>query len=91
MSPAPKNPDEPEFQGKYDHIQWKTFGGKSQFRNGIASPLKLGEETIGVIKVENKNGGEFTANDVAILEAISNGVLAVAFQNARLMERSETK
>jgi hypothetical protein len=77
-----------EFQGKYDDRQWAAFGGKSQFRNGIASPLRIGEETIGVIKVENKKGGEFGAGDVSILEAISNGVLAMAIQNARLLARS---
>jgi GAF domain-containing protein len=77
-----------EFQGKYDDRQWAAFGGKSQFRNGIASPLRIGEETIGVIKVENKEGGEFGAGDVAILEAISNGFLAMAIQNARLLARS---
>jgi len=77
-----------EFQGKFDELQWSVFKGKSQFRNGIALPLKIGNETIGVIKVENKHHGEFGASDVAILEAISNGVLAVTFQNARLLERS---
>jgi hypothetical protein len=71
------------FQGKYDHIQWAVYSGKSQFRNCIACPLRLGDATCGVIKVENKRHGEFTAGDATILEAIANGVLAVALQNAR--------
>jgi GAF domain-containing protein/nucleoside 2-deoxyribosyltransferase-like protein len=79
-----------EFQGKYDSLQWAAWRGKSQFRNGIASPLKIGDETIGVIKVENKRDGDFSARDVTILEAITNGVLAVAFQNARLLQPSRT-
>jgi hypothetical protein len=74
-----------DFQGKYDAVQWAAFGGRSQFRNGIASPLKIGDSTIGVIKIENKRRGEFTAADVAIVEAITNGVVSVAIQNARLL------
>lgn len=77
-----------EWEGKYDKIQWAAYGGKSQFRNGIACPLKIGDEIIGVIKVENKRTGEFTNNDINILEAITNGVLAVTFHNARLIEKS---
>jgi hypothetical protein len=80
-----------EFQGKYDSIQWAPFGGQSQFRNGVASPLRIGDETIGVIKVENKRNGDFTLSDVTILEAITNGVLAVAIQNARLLQGSTAK
>jgi GAF domain-containing protein len=75
-----------EFQGKYNEIQWASYGGRSQFRNGIAVPLCIGDERIGVIKVENKRSGEFTISDVTILEAIANGVLAIAIQNARLTE-----
>ncbi len=73
--------------GKYDKLQWRAFGGKSQFRNCIASPLKIGDESIGIIKVENKHGGEFTVEDLRILEAISNGVLSLALHNARLLHR----
>lgn len=77
-----------EFQGKYDGLQWAVFGGQSQFRNCIAAPLKIGDQTVGVIKVENKRIGNFTVADVGILEAITNGVLSVAIQNARLLESS---
>lgn len=77
-----------EFQGKYDEQQWAVFGGQSQFRNCIASPLKIGDQTVGLIKVENKRIGDFTAADVGILEAITNGVLSVAIQNARLLQTS---
>ena len=75
-----------EFQGKYDAEQWAAYGGQSQFRNCIASPLKIGDQTVGVIKVENKRIGPFSATDVTILEAITNGVLSVAIQNARLLQ-----
>jgi hypothetical protein len=80
-----------EFQGKYDAVQWAAYGGQSQFKNGIASPLKIGEQTIGVIKVENKRSGEFSATDVTILDAITNGVLSVAIQNARLLQSSRVE
>lgn len=77
-----------EWEGKYDKIQWAAYGGISQFRNGIACPLKIGDEIIGVIKVENKNNGLFGQDDINILEAITNGVLAVTFHNARLIEKA---
>ena len=80
-----------EWEGKYDKVQWAAYGGKSQFRNGIACPLKIGDEIIGVLKVENKRIGEFTNNDIIILEAITNGVLAVTFHNARLIEKAACK
>jgi tetratricopeptide (TPR) repeat protein len=80
-----------EFQGKYDDLQWAVFGGQSQFRNCIASPLKIGDQTVGIIKVENKRIGNFTASDVSILDAITNGVLSVAIQNARLLESSRVR
>lgn len=77
-----------EWEGKYDKVQWAAYGGKSQFRNGIACPLKIGDEIIGVIKVENKRSGLFGHDEINILEAITNGVLAVTFHNARLIEQS---
>lgn len=80
-----------EFQGKYDALQWAAYGGLSQFRNGVATPLKIGDHTIGVIKVENKRSGEFSATDVTILEAITNGVLSVAIQNTRLLQSHRDK
>jgi len=80
-----------EFQGRHDAEQWAAFGGVSQFRNGIAAPLKIGDQPVGVIKVENKRSGNFTGTDVAILEAITNGVLSVAIQNARLLQKSRSQ
>ena len=72
--------------GKWDHIQWAAYGGKSQFRNCIAAPLKIGDKPIGIIKVENKRAGTFTKDDVDILEAITTGVLSMAIHNARLRQ-----
>jgi len=80
-----------KIQGKYDRILWKSFDGKSQFRNGVAVPLRIRDETIGVIKVENKRNGDFTSDDVTICEAITNGLLAVAIHNARLSKVAGAK
>ena len=71
--------------GKYDKLQWAKYGGVSQFRNCIATPLKIGDTPIGVIKVENKHAGTFTKEDVDILEAITLGVLSIAIHNAILL------
>lgn len=73
--------------GKFDSIQWSAYGGRTQFRNCIAAPLKIGEKPIGVIKVENKRAGIFTKDDVDILEAITTGVLSIAIHNARLRQQ----
>lgn len=49
----------------------------------LCVPLKVKNETIGVIELLNKQGGGFTANDLNLLESVAAPV-AVAIQNARL-------
>lgn len=77
------------WRGKFDYKQWPT--GQSEFRNLIALPLKIKDQVLGVIKVENKNieaGEYFTEEDEKYLETIAN-VVALAIENARLHEKIE--
>ncbi|EFK06459.1 ATPase/histidine kinase/DNA gyrase B/HSP90 domain protein [delta proteobacterium NaphS2] len=75
------------WEGKHDKSQWPT--GVSQFRNLIALPLKIKGQTLGVMKVENKDekiADYFSEDDERYLETIAN-VVALAIENARLHER----
>jgi hypothetical protein len=72
------------WMGKFDKMQWNPNSNYSSFRNVIATPLAIGDEPIGVIKVENKRAGTFTQDDIDILEAITSGILSLAIHNARL-------
>ena len=77
------------WRGKFDSCQWPS--GQSEFRNCIALPLKIKDQVLGVIKVENKYseyGSDFTENDVRSLETMAN-VVALAIENARLHEQIE--
>ncbi|MCK5408791.1 MAG: hypothetical protein KAJ30_00880, partial [Candidatus Heimdallarchaeota archaeon] len=40
------------WKGNFDKQQWPS--GESEFRNGIGLPLRIKNQTLGVIKVENK-------------------------------------
>jgi transcriptional regulator with GAF, ATPase, and Fis domain len=56
-------------------------------RSLLAAPLSSRHGTIGVIEVVNRrDGGNFTDDDLAFLEALA-GSVAVAIENARLYER----
>ena len=77
--------------GKFDPVQWPS--GQSEFRNCIAVPLRIKEQILGVIKVENKrkdNGSHFTAADEQYIETIAN-VVALAVENVRLHEQTENQ
>lgn len=77
------------WEGLYDSEQW--ISGKSEFRNGIALPLKIKEQTFGVIKVENKinkYGESFSDDDFLIFKTIAN-VIALTIENARLVQKIE--
>ncbi|HWP34422.1 MAG TPA: sigma 54-interacting transcriptional regulator [Thermodesulfobacteriota bacterium] len=54
-----------------------------QTRSLICAPLRTRSGVIGVTQVINKKAGEFTADDLALLDAVA-GSLAVALENARL-------
>jgi GAF domain-containing protein len=56
----------------------------------IGVPLRIGERTIGVLKVENKNPGiphRFSSEDQALLETIAS-TIALAIENQRYSEQS---
>lgn len=75
--------------GKFDNQQWPS--GKSEFRNGIGLPLKMKDQILGVIKVENKikeYGDFFSDEDLMIFKTIAN-VVALAIENARLVQKTE--
>lgn len=77
------------WRGKHDIQQWPSQ--VSEFRNLIALPLKIKNQILGVIKVENKAievGNCFTEEDEKYLETIAN-VVALTIENARLHERVE--
>jgi two-component system sensor histidine kinase PilS (NtrC family) len=63
-----------------------------EFKNLLALPLKIKNDILGVIKVENKKqeyGDNFTDNDMQLFTIIAN-VIALAIENARLYEQLET-
>ena len=70
-------------RGKYDSIQWK----KSTFKSLYCVPLKIGEEVVGILKVENKKGTPdfFAPQDEQILEIFAS-LFALEIENARLKE-----
>ena len=77
------------WKGKFDDLQWKS--GKSEFKNGIGLPLKIKDEILGVIKVENKisrYGNFFTDEDLTIFRTIAN-VIALTIENVRLHQKAE--
>lgn len=77
------------WQGKHDSIQWSSQ--QSEFRNCIALPLKIQNQILGVIKVENKNpqvAPHFSEEDERLFETIAN-VVALAIENARLHHQIE--
>jgi len=75
--------------GKFDNLQWPS--GESEFRNGIALPLKIKDQTLGVIKAENKevtHGDFFSDEDMTVFKTIAN-VTALAIQNTRLHQKAD--
>ena len=76
-----------KWSGKYDDSQWPS--GKSEFRNLIALPLKIKNQILGVIKVENKRNGEFfTSDDETVFKIIAN-VIALTIEKTRLQLKNE--
>jgi len=77
------------FVMKWDCLQWRD--GKNEFRNLLALPLKIKEETVGVIKVENKRreyGQHFSDDDFQTFKTIAN-VIALAIENSKLLKQTE--
>jgi PAS domain S-box-containing protein len=58
---------------------------RDDIRSELCVPLRVGEETIGVINVESVHPNEYTEADQRLLETVAAQV-AIAIQNARLYE-----
>ncbi|EIJ42832.1 histidine kinase with GAF domain [Beggiatoa alba B18LD] len=76
-----------QWKGKYDDIQYKTPSKQEEFRNLLAYPLKIGNKLLGVIKVENKKGGDFTDQDVTVFQSIAN-VIALTIEKSFLIDKT---
>lgn len=76
---VPSAPNDPHFAEAID--------AKTGFRtlSLLATPLRVRETVIGVLEVVNKLGGEFDANDGALLETLATWA-AIAIDNAQLVE-----
>jgi len=61
----------------------------SNVENIICVPLKVYDDTIGVINISNKQTGTFTKEDLSIIETLADQA-AVAINNARLYEMAVT-
>jgi|GEM_PF-722557 len=55
-------------------------------RSELALPLRVGDRTIGALDVQSKELGAFTEDDITTLQTMADQ-LAVAFENARLLQR----
>ena len=80
------------WQGKYDDIQFNE-GRQITFRNLVALPLKIKDQILGVLKIENKDekyGNAFSLEDETYCESIAN-VVALAIENARLHQQTESQ
>jgi len=69
-----------------DHPQYvDTYAGTM---SGLYMPLKISENTIGVISVESEAADAFTAQDERLLATLANQA-AIAFENARLYQSAQ--
>lgn len=77
--------NEPEdsfvFSDKADKIT------KFKTKNLLAVPIKLNNKMLGVLELVNKNEGDFTEEDVELLEKIA-AQIAIVFERARHMENT---
>ncbi len=72
------------WRGRHDYPQWQR--GKYEFRNLLGYPLKIKDQVLGVIKVENKDlsyGKEFSKDDEYVFQTVAN-VVALTLENAKL-------
>lgn len=70
-----------KFKGSYIKVR---DGARSE----IAVPIIIRNKTIGVIDIESETPGQFTKEDLSLLQQLA-GQLAVAIENARHFERQE--
>ncbi|MDH5506275.1 MAG: GAF domain-containing protein, partial [Anaerolineae bacterium] len=58
-------------------------------RSELALPLTIRDEVIGVLDVQSRTANAFSADDVQVLQTLADQ-LALAIENARLLQRSQT-
>lgn len=75
------------WRGAFDGKQWPS--GKSEFRNLLASPLKIKEQIFGVIKVENKIGEKFFSSEDEVIFKIVSNVIVLTIEKTRLQLQIE--
>jgi phosphoserine phosphatase RsbU/P len=59
--------------------------GLDDTRSQLAVPMQMGENLLGVFDVQSERPGQFTQDDVQVLQTLAD-TLAVAVRNARLFE-----
>ena len=65
--------------------------GKDEMKNIMASPLKIGDQITGVIKIENKREADsFSDEEFSSFKTIGT-IISLALENARLHQQSETQ
>ncbi|MBN1217476.1 MAG: GAF domain-containing protein [Anaerolineae bacterium] len=76
---VPRAQEDPRFCREIDEIiGFHTF-------SVMAVPLRVRDTVIGVLELVNKVGGDFDADDLALVETLTNPA-AIAIDNARLVE-----
>ncbi len=80
----------PHWKGKYDKDHYP--GDKKKCESFLGFPLKVGDQILGVLKVENKlKDGHyipFNEREITILQIIANSA-AVAIKNSRLIKEQQ--
>lgn len=69
-------------------FEWEAIKGERSFRSLIVSPLISRNRLQGILRVDSENPEEFTADDLRLLDIISD-LAAIAIENALLYEKTE--
>ena len=64
-------------------LEWP---GKGVIKNILAAPIRISNTTIGVIRLLNKRGDNFSRDDVALLQDVADS-LSIAIRNLKLYEQ----
>jgi two-component system, NarL family, sensor histidine kinase DevS len=59
-------------------------------RSFLGVPVRVREEVFGILYFTEKRGGDFTADDVAVVQALASAA-GVAIENARLFEETDRR
>jgi signal transduction histidine kinase len=73
---------------EWDSEQAQEFFSSSHICVEAALPLKMGEQTIGVLNILNTEADEIDEDAVSVLQNVSNQI-AIAMENARIYEKEK--